>query len=479
VDLHYEPGPDRLDVAVTLRNTSQRTIADFAIPILPLVFSRCPDVWDSAQPPTSSSFDDLAPLQADVPEGRLFLSSLTPDPPCRYGFMMAQGDDHQRWSIVLRGGLASTEPGKYWMEPHGRPRVAPGQALTQKVTLRFMPAGTEALQALPDAFQSFREQYRFINSWDDRRPIGMLHRSNHALNSKTNLRGWLNDPAIDVTSPQGKTAFRTKMLQDAQNCIRVIKATDGQGMILWDLEGMEQPVGYIGDPRLTSQLAPEMAEVADDYFKVFRDAGLRTGVHLRASQAYFDEEKKTWLRGTGSDGGPAGSFYAQLRPKDVPWHRFYPVAERLSDSIAYCKKRWGCTLFFVGLNRTQQPFGENEKMRWFLLETATWKKVKQDHPDVLILPELQSEEQTFHAAAWAYCSRYMELRKNETGTPSYVHDRVPGAFSVINVGDADMDANRAALKAAVANGDILLFRGWFDDGNNAKVKALYDEARRR
>jgi RNA polymerase sigma factor (sigma-70 family) len=479
VDLHYEPGPDRLDLAVTLRNTSQGTIADFAIPIVPLVFSRCPDVWDSAQPPISSSFDDLAPLQADVPEGRLFLSSLTIDPPCRFGFMMAQGEDRQRWSVVLRGGVASTEPVKHWIEPHGRPRVPPGQALTLKVSLRFMPAGTEPLQALPDAFQSFRDHYRFINNWDDRRPIGMLHRSNHSLNSKTNPRGWLNDPALDVTSPQGKAAFRTKMLGDAQNCVRLIKATDGQGMILWDLEGMEQPVGYIGDPRLTSQLAPEMAEVADDYFKVFRDAGLRTGVHLRASQAYFDEEKKAWSRGTGSDGGPGGSFYARLRPKDIPWTRFYPVAERLSDSIAYCKKRWGCTLFFVGLNRTQQPFGENEKMQWFLLEAAIWKKVKQDHPDVLILPELQSEEQTFHAAAWAYSSRYLELRKNETGTSPYIRDRVPGAFSAINVGDADMDQNRAALKTAVANGDILLFRGWFDDGNNAKVKTLYDEARRR
>jgi hypothetical protein len=392
---------------------------------------------------------------------------------------MAAGEDRQRWSVVLRGGVASTEPGKYWLEPHGAPRVAPGKALTFKVSLRFMPAGTEALQALPEAFQNFHDYYPFVNNWGDRRPIGMLFRSNHSLNSKANPRGWLNDPAIDVTSPQGKAAFRAKMLQDAQTCVRVIKATGGQGMILWDIEGMEQPIGYIGDPGLASQLAPEMAEVADDYFKVFRDAGLRTGVHLRASQAYFDEGKKAWLRGTGSDGGPGGSFYAQLRPNDIPWSRFYPVAERLSDRIAYCKKRWGCSLFFVGKNGTQQPFGENQDMQWLLLEAATWKKVKQDHPDVLILPELQSEEQTFHAAGWAYSSRYMELRKKESGTPQYVRDRVPGAFSAINVADADMDGNRAALRAAVANGDILMFRGWFDDASNAKVKALVDEARGR
>jgi hypothetical protein len=288
----------------------------------------------------------------------------------------------------------------------------------------------------------------------------------------------LNDPATDVTSPQGKAAFRDKMLQDARTCVGVIKAAGGQGMILWDIEGTEQPIRYIGDPQLTGRLAPEMDEVADDYFKVFRDAGLRTGVHLRASSVYFDEDKKTWSRGTGSD-GPGESLYAALRPKDIPWDRFYPVAERLSDRIAYCKKRWGCTLFFVARNGTTQPFGADGKAQWLLLEAAIWKKVKQDHPDVLILPELQSEEQTFHSAGWAYTSRYMELRRQETGTSAYVRERVPGAFSAINVADADIDGNRAALKTAVANGDILLFRGWFDDGSNAKVKALYDEIRGR
>jgi RNA polymerase sigma factor (sigma-70 family) len=479
LDVQYEPGPDRLDLAVTLRNASQQTIADFALPILPLVISRCPDAWDGPHPPTSSSFDDLAPLQADVSEGRLFLANLNPDPPCRYGLVMAQGEDRQRWSVLLRGGVAATEPGKYWLEPHGTPRVPPGKALTLKITLRFTPTGTETLKALPDAFQNFRDHHPFVNNWGDRRPIGMLFRSNNALNSRNNPRGWLNDPTIDVMSPEGKTGFRAKMLQDAQTAVRVIKATGGQGMILWDVEGTEQPIGYIGDPQLASRLAPEMDEVADDYFKVFRDAGLRTGVHLRPSQAYFDEDQKAWSRGTGSDGGPGRSFYAQLRPKDIPWNRFYPVAERLSDRIAYCKKRWGCTLFFVGRNGTQRPFGEDEKMQWLLVEAAIWKKVKQDHPDVLIVPELQSDEQTFHTAGWAYTARYMELRKNETGTSPYVRDRVPGAFSLINIGDADMDSSRETLKAAVASGDILLFRGWFDDRNNAKAKALYDEAKGR
>jgi hypothetical protein len=47
---------------------------------------------------------------------------------------------------------------------------------------------------------------------------------------------------------------------------------------------------------------------------------------------------------------------------------------------------------------------------------------------------------------------------------------------VISVCDGPIDERRADLVAAVRRGDILIFRGWFDDIFNGKTKSIYEEA---
>jgi hypothetical protein len=57
----------------------------------------------------------------------------------------------------------------------------------------------------------------------------------------------------------------------------------------------------------------------------------------------------------------------------------------------------------------------------------------------------------------------------------------PNAFSVL-LGpgeEKDLDTYHDALLASVRRGDILMFRGWWNDPGNAKIKAIYDEAARR
>ena len=63
-------------------------------------------------------------------------------------------------------------------------------------------------------------------------------------------------------------------------------------------------------------------------------------------------------------------------------------------------------------------------------------------------------------------------------TPAAVRDLLPGAFSVVNITEGDLDRNRAEIKAGVAAGDILMFRGWFADKRNEWVKALYEEVKK-
>ncbi len=480
VEVAYAPAPDRLDLSITLRNTSARTLADFDLSLLEVAFSRAPDGWKKGRGALGSSLDNLALVRAPLGEGELLASNLTMGPPFRFGFGNPRDREGGVYPLTLAGGVPAPEAGAYHVEPHGLPRVPPGKALTLAVTLRHAAADSDAV--LADVYEKFRAFHAPRHSWEDRRPIAMLMHSSGFKGhvSRTNPRGWLGKAKLDTTTPAGRAEFRTQMLNAARTAVRVIKETGGQGMILWDAEGQENPhpITYIGDPRMVKRFAPEMDEVADDYFRIFRDAGLRTGACIRPSQVYYDEGKKRWDHGTGSDGGPGrGDHYPRLRPRDLPWWDFYPVAERLCDKIDCARKRWGCTLFYVDSNGVFRKQGEDGKFRWSLLEAAVWKRVRERHPDVLLIPEHVKDDQAYRAATWAFAAPYMEVDLKGYGTPEAVRKLLPGAFSVVNVADGDLDANRAAIRDGVRRGDILLFRGWFPDRRNAWVRNLYAEAK--
>jgi hypothetical protein len=59
-----------------------------------------------------------------------------------------------------------------------------------------------------------------------------------------------------------------------------------------------------------------------------------------------------------------------------------------------------------------------------------------------------------------------------------VLDVYPEAFSTIYIPDRDMKPHWKEFVTAVKRGDILVFRGWFDDPANNDVKKIYHEAGR-
>jgi len=129
---------------------------------------------------------------------------------------------------------------------------------------------------------------------------------------------------------------------------------NAQGMIVWDLEGMQYPrINYVGDPRMLSVLAPEMEYngAVDAYFKKFRDAGLRVGVTVRPQR----------LRLTTRGGGRRGcqSTLYPGRPN------------RLAHT------RWGATLFYIDSNVSSPPF----------TMPPSCKQLQEMFPDVLLIPE--------------------------------------------------------------------------------------------
>jgi hypothetical protein len=177
-----------------------------------------------------------------------------------------------------------------------------------------------------------------------------------------------------------------------------------------------------------------MAGVADEYFKKFRDAGLRVGVCIRPQNLVFSPNPRSAQQVNSTD-----------------------PAKTLIDKITFAKNRWGATLFYIDSNGDPN----------LPTDVDVFRRVAAAHPDVLLMPEHEN------SAYFSLSAPYNELRGGVASTPAHVRDIYPGAFSVINTADGPISARFNDLRTAVQRGDILLFRGWFDDPGNALVKNLY------
>jgi hypothetical protein len=327
--------------------------------------------------------------------------------------------------------------------------IKAGITKTFNVSLRFGPAGSRVQDLSSDVLQAYAKKYPFQINWKDRRPIGAIFIASSGINVPTNPRRWImNAGKIDITTDLGKDAFRTALLKLADNSIKVLKDVNAQGMITWDPEGQELLGScYYGDPRLTPVLAPETEfkddrgiTAIDEYFDKFRRAGLRVGVCIRPQQI------------TMVDGKPVqGVADAQH------------AAQVLKDKLAYAKKRWGCTLFYID---------STVAVTYESLDPDVFKAVADAYPDVLLIPENESMRY------FAYSAPLNSYGHHKiTSTPIGARMVYPKAFSVLMASDYRPEDHNA-LVAAVRGGDILLFNGWYNNDGVTKIKKLYEEASR-
>jgi len=328
--------------------------------------------------------------------------------------------------------------------------IKPGSSKAFNVSLRFGPAGARIQDLSSDVLERYAKKYPFQINWEDRRPIGAIFLASSGINAASNPRRWvINDGKIDTKTDQGKSAFREALLKMADNSIKVLKDANAQGMITWDPEGQEfQGSCYYGDPRLTPEFAPE-TEVKDDrgmsaideYFDKFRRAGLKVGVCLRPQQI-------TMVNGKPVQGAANNQ----------------QAAEVLKEKLAYAKKRWGCTLFYI--DSTVAVTANS-------LDPDVFRAVADAYPDVLLIPENESMRYFAYSAP---LNSYMHHKV--TSTPVGVGMVYPGAFSVLMAPDGDQPEDHDALVTAVRDGDILLFNGWYNNEGVAKIKKIYEEATR-
>jgi hypothetical protein len=224
--------------------------------------------------------------------------------------------------------------------------------------------------------------------------------------------------------------------------IKELQANDAQGVIVWDTEGQEFPhaTSYIGDPR---SLPPEMEPLADDFFAKLKGAGLKIGVCVRPQLPMRH---------------PYSNDVQQLGVRDI--------FANLNAKIDYAIKRWGCSIFYVDSDVDHDQNGR------IIHDAQIFKKLCDAHPGVLLIPEHAYPQHH------AYTAPYKELRLGFTGTPDNALRVYPEAFSVIYVADGPIDEKHSELVKAVKRGDILLFRAWWPDPFNAKMKSIYDEAKK-
>jgi hypothetical protein len=493
VGLHYAWGvatfayrivENNFHLTVTIHNKTDKTIAGFSLRPLQLKFPARPTGWEKPAWRVQRSLDNVVAVPAVFGESQVVACLDSVDPPVALGFGKPLDQAGLEYKLEFYGDVPAADAKLPIVHRTGLARIEAGQSRSFELSLRFAPAAMSLRELTADLAAGFRKAHPAKCEWPDRRPIGMLMLQCDGR-SATNPRGWFKKPDLNISAADGNAEFRKLVMAYADRAVASMKACDAQGGIVWNIEGEENPhpITYIGDPRMLPVLAPEMDEVADVFFKKFKDAGLRTGVTIRPSQIYIHETKKKWDHGTGSHGpqrNPLNENYDDIWPKTggkaMPWFEVFPVAERLCRKIEYAKKRWGCTIFYIDTNGFYCQMGEKGEFKWMLLTGDMLRYIKDRHPDVLLIPELSKDNLTNHLTNWAYGAQYQELDLKGYGTPAEVREVYPEAFSVVNIADGPIEEKRGLLVNAVKNGDILLTRGWFDDKRNAVVKGIYAEA---
>ena len=344
--------------------------------------------------------------------------------------------------------------------------VQGGDSMSCTVSLRFAPAGSSLADVAGDLLQEYSALFPSQLDWADRRSIGALFLANDGGGSTyaLNPRGWFTDPDLNVSTPATYPNFRQRLMDYADRAVAELHSKNSQGMIVWDLEGEQypQPATYIGDPRLLSRLAPEMEYVdssgiatVDAFFQKFRDAGLSPGLVVRPQQIVFD-----------ANGAPHQSDFSQ-------------PTKTLMDKIAYAKNRWGIKIFHIDTPAGAGP-SDSDTLPSFdrgngTLDPAGLQQIAAAYPDVLLIPEWKTTR------SYAYSSPFTSVDVGEgMVTTSLIHSVYPGGFvsNLDRAGDHSGDSSlRRILIPGLANGDLLMYDGWFDEepANNS-ILNMYQQA---
>ena len=362
--------------------------------------------------------------------------------------------------------MASTSPdGLAGFLPRNDVPIQPGSSFTYTISLRFTPEGTAADAS--DAYASFAATYPSRMTWMDKRIIGTAYLASSPSNSDitqpggfpTNPRRYFNDPSVDITSAAGLQAFQNRMLAQATNDVSTTQAMNGQGVVVWDLEGEQYPQNttYVCSPDQIGAVAPEMestitdpnspyygSKLDDAYFQTLSSAGLKIGLCVRP-QVF-----------TLGPNGTASQVFLQTNSQ---------IIANLEAKASYANRRWGATIFYV--DSTVDPTGGT-------LDPAIFQQLITDLPNLLFIPEESTPRYYAYSAPF-----YTFIFHTDLGTPVSTYKFYPNAFGANLVNDVSPDTLATytpQLTQSVKQGDILMGHADFWQANDPTLVAIYKAA---
>jgi hypothetical protein len=315
--------------------------------------------------------------------------------------------------------------------------VPPGQSVVVKLSVNV---GADATSHGNKAMASWRATYPQKLNWTDRRPIMALFPSG-GQRTTSNPQGWLYGRT--PTTAEEIRLFHDWLRRHAEACVANGKLCNAQGMVCWNIEGMKhQAFTYYGNPALAEVLAPELQGALDDFFAIFRNAGLRTGVCIRPQQLAI--------------GVPvADPNFGPLKLSVVDDYR-----NALLGHVAYARSRWGCTLFYVDSTNGD--------------DTPTMRFLQSVYPDCLFMPE-GFKPGYIARGQLAYAAQYVETGKSVWNVDRKLYSKAFGVrfhwMTILN-----QPGVREQLIESVKAGDVLFVAGHYNDGSQQAAKEIYAAA---
>lgn len=451
VSVSYAPRGASLECRARITNTGSAAIASLELFVLPLRLSR-----------TRANDQAVAgPLGARLthPGGAVALVNGDADTVCkvRHHFPVKSGglpiELQNRTPRIAKHPVVDNR----WFNEEGV-TIPPGATVEWTCELFFGDSEATLVKLVPGLVERYRAERPMTLTWDDRRPIGTIFWSHPFQKWPTNPRGFNFGQAAkhDVFTPAGLEVFGRELMEYVDRTIKEVKSMDGQGVIIWNLEGEEMwhPASYVGDPAKLPECAPEMNRYADEVFKRLAAAGLRTGITIRPTE-YFRKAE-----------GPFN--WSQRDVKD-------PV-ETMAAKIAYAKKRWGCTLFYLDSNVFGSDFEPklppDANVPW-VMPARMIEALHQRFPDVLIIPEWSSLDYSRWSAP------YSTYHLGGKGSDPLTRLIYPASFRVVAVSPSALQDGWETFVENVRQGDVLLFPAWYAAPENRLVSLVYAEARLR
>jgi hypothetical protein len=348
--------------------------------------------------------------------------------------------------------------------------VPPQATVHFRIGLRFADRQPDPLVACADLFEAFARRYWLIghiSTGVDRRPIAQVFFESDNTNGGRNPRRWFDaDSHVDVTTPAGVKRFQQMVLDRAHTVVESMRQMHAQGVVTWDIEGAQFPnATYMGDPAKLAtddpaqSVAPEMAAIVDQYFKIYRDAGFRVGVTIRPQQVILQRDAtgavtNAWENDDNWD-------WKSDPPPDIQafWQH------QLETKIRFARQRWGATLFYIDSN------GDPGSPVSFLV----MRNLAAEFPDVLLIPEQSTLG--YYSATAPYRQLDM-LTHTSIVSPiaRYTYrnlDGNPTCLAVINPTIESMTATWPQLINELRMGDILFYRAWYETAEAPAIRKAY------